>query len=112
MATQEGSTPPHTGAEHTAEHILMRSVQMTKGEVKVKKVEFNRGGGTVFFESDDLTMEEILQAEKMCNKIIQEGRAVNTFFFVIRIFFVQVVFGPTSCVRGENNCTTLAVSDR
>jgi alanyl-tRNA synthetase len=67
--------------EHSAEHILMRSVQLVKGQVLVRKVELEEGGGSVFFECDDINLDDLLQAELTANKVIAEERPVRIHVF-------------------------------
>lgn len=67
--------------EHTAEHVLMGSLQKIKGNLKVRKVEVYDGSGKVFLEVDSLSFEELAKAQAMANKVISEGRAVKEHFF-------------------------------
>jgi len=67
--------------EHSAEHILMRSIQLIKGQVLVRKVELKEGGGSVFFECDDISLEDLLRGELTANKVIDEGRPVRIHIF-------------------------------
>ncbi|MBO3839499.1 MAG: hypothetical protein QXN75_02425 [Thermoproteota archaeon] len=67
--------------EHTAEHVLMGSLQRIKGSLKVRKVEVYEGSGSVFVEVDSLSFEELAKAQAMANKIISEGRVVKEHFF-------------------------------
>ncbi|MBO3799866.1 MAG: hypothetical protein FGF52_02260 [Candidatus Brockarchaeota archaeon] len=67
--------------EHTAEHVLMGSLQRIKGSLKVRKVEVSEGSGSVFVEVDSLSFEELAKAQAMANKIISEGRVVKEHFF-------------------------------
>lgn len=67
--------------EHSAEHILMRSIQLIKGQILVRKVELKEGGGSVLFECDDINLEDLLRAELTANKVIGEGRPVRVHMF-------------------------------
>ncbi|MEM2487681.1 MAG: hypothetical protein QXR44_03710 [Thermoproteota archaeon] len=67
--------------EHTAEHVLMGSLQRIKGSFKVRKVEVYDGSGRVFIEVDSLSFEELAKAQAMANKVISEGRIVKEHFF-------------------------------
>lgn len=67
--------------EHTAEHVLMGSLQRIKGDLKVRKVEVSDGSGTVFIEVGSLSFEDLAKAQAMANKIISEGRVVKEHFF-------------------------------
>ncbi|MBO3769844.1 MAG: DHHA1 domain-containing protein [Thermoproteota archaeon] len=67
--------------EHTAEHVLMGSLQKIKGSLKVRKVEVYDGFGKVFLEVDSLSFEELAKAQAMANKVISEGRIVKEHFF-------------------------------
>lgn len=67
--------------EHSAEHLLMRSIQLVKGQVIVRKVELKDGGGSVFFECDGVDLDDLLQAEITANKVIAEGRPVRVHVF-------------------------------
>lgn len=67
--------------EHTAEHLFAGSLQRIKGSLKVKKVEFSGGSGSVFIEADSLSFDELAQAQAMANRVIAEGREVKEHFF-------------------------------
>ncbi|MGC8832385.1 MAG: DHHA1 domain-containing protein [Thermoproteota archaeon] len=67
--------------EHTAEHVLMGSLQRIKGSLKVRKVEFSEGSGSVIVETDSLSFEELAQAQAMANRVISENRSVKEHFF-------------------------------
>jgi len=67
--------------EHTAEHVLMGSLQRIKGSLKVRKVEVSEGSGSVIVETDSLSFEELAQAQAMANRVIAENRIVKEHFF-------------------------------
>ncbi|MCS7138502.1 MAG: DHHA1 domain-containing protein [Crenarchaeota archaeon] len=67
--------------EHTAEHVLMGSLQRIKGSFKVRKVEVYDGFGKVFIEIDSLSFEDLAKAQVIANKVIFEGRVVKEHFF-------------------------------
>lgn len=67
--------------EHTAEHVLMGSLQRVKGSLKVRKVEFSESSGSVIVETGSLSFEELTQAQAMANKVIAENRIVREHFF-------------------------------
>ncbi|MGQ9479090.1 MAG: hypothetical protein ACUVQ0_03580 [Thermoproteota archaeon] len=67
--------------EHTAEHVLMGSLQRIKGGLKVRKVEFSQGEGSALVEVDSLSFEEIAEMQSTANRVIAEGREVREHFF-------------------------------
>jgi alanyl-tRNA synthetase len=67
--------------EHTAEHVLMGSLQKIKGSLKVRKVEVSKDSGSVIVEADSLGFDELAQAQVMANRVISEGRVVKEHFF-------------------------------
>ncbi|MBO3842923.1 MAG: hypothetical protein FGF48_11015 [Candidatus Brockarchaeota archaeon] len=69
------------GKEHTGEHVLMGCLQRIKGSLKVRKVEFSEGTGSVIVEVDSLNFNELAEAQVMANRVISEGRVVKEHFF-------------------------------
>lgn len=67
--------------EHTAEHVLMGSLQRVKGSLKVRKVEVSEGSGSVIVETDSLSFEELTKAQAIANRVIAENRIVKEHFF-------------------------------
>ncbi|MEM2087443.1 MAG: hypothetical protein QXF52_02060 [Thermoproteota archaeon] len=67
--------------EHTAEHVLMGSLQRVKGSLKVRKVEVSEGSGSVIVETGSMSFEELAQAQAMANRVIAENRTVKEHFF-------------------------------
>ncbi|MEM2687956.1 MAG: DHHA1 domain-containing protein [Thermoproteota archaeon] len=67
--------------EHTAEHVLMGCLQRIKGNLKVRKVEFSEGAGSVIVEVDSLSFNELAEAQVLANRVISEGRVVKEHFF-------------------------------
>ncbi|MGB9718293.1 MAG: DHHA1 domain-containing protein [Thermoproteota archaeon] len=67
--------------EHTGEHVLMGCLQRIKGSLKVRKVEFSDGAGSVTVEVDSLSFNDLAEAQVMANRVIQEGRIVKEHFF-------------------------------
>ncbi|MBM3897552.1 MAG: hypothetical protein FJ358_03380 [Thaumarchaeota archaeon] len=66
---------------HTGEHIFMGSLQKIIPAISVWKVEQTEDRNSLFVQSDGLTWDQILQAEKITNSIISEGRDVTEYFF-------------------------------
>ncbi len=66
---------------HTGEHIFMGSLQRIVPNAIVKKVEQTEDRNSLFVQSDTLTWDQILQAEKLANSIIAEGRDIMEHFF-------------------------------
>ncbi len=67
--------------EHTGEHVLMGCLQRIKGGLKVRKVDFSEGSGSVIVEADSLSFEELAEAQAMANRVVSEGRRVKEHFF-------------------------------
>lgn len=59
----------------------MGSLQKIKGSLKVRKVEFSEGSGSVMIEADSLNFKELAEAQVMANKVISEGKIVRGHFF-------------------------------
>lgn len=67
--------------EHTGEHVLMGCLQRIKGSLRVRKVEFSEGAGSVIVEVDSLSFNELAEAQVMANRVIAEGKNVKEHFF-------------------------------
>ena len=66
---------------HTGEHIFMGSLQRIVPSISVRKVEQTEDRNSLFVKSDALTWEQLLQAEKLANSVIGEGRSIIEHFF-------------------------------
>lgn len=59
----------------------MGCLQRIKGGLKVRKVEFSEGSGSVIVEVDSLSFKELADAQAMANKVVSEGKRVKEHFF-------------------------------
>jgi alanyl-tRNA synthetase len=62
---------------HTAEHIFLGSLTRLLPDVSVKKVEILNDRNAVYLKCSSLDWDIVLEAEKMTNQIISEGRWVK-----------------------------------
>ena len=62
---------------HTAEHIFMRTLTNMLERVRVVKVEHGEDVNKVFLEAGSITWEDVVNAAKTTNKVIQEDRIVR-----------------------------------
>jgi len=66
---------------HTGEHIFMGSLQRIVPNISVRKVEQTDDRNSLFVKSDVLTWDQVLQAEKLANSVIAEGKSIIEHFF-------------------------------
>lgn len=66
---------------HTGEHIFMGSLQRIVPNISVRKVEQKEDRNSLFVKNDSLTWDQVLQAEKLANSVIAEGKSIIEHFF-------------------------------
>lgn len=66
---------------HTGEHIFMGSLQGMVQGIIVKKVEQTEDRNSLFVKCNKLSWDQILQAEKLANLIINEGKNIVEHHF-------------------------------
>ena len=71
----------HSKEAHTAEHIFMGSLQKLVSDIFVRKVEHTDSVNRVYIKCQELSLDNIREAELMANKIIGEAREVKEHNF-------------------------------
>jgi len=66
---------------HTGEHIFMGNLQKIVPNVSVSKVEQTEERNSLFVKSEGLAWDQVLQAEKLANSVITEGKSIIEHFF-------------------------------
>jgi alanyl-tRNA synthetase len=66
---------------HTAEHIFMGSLKRLVPDLQLVKMEQSEKRNAVYVKSPKLNLDLILKAEKITNKIIEEGKVVKEHYF-------------------------------
>ena len=61
---------------HSGEHVFMGALLKTIKDIKVDKVRLDENESSLFVICNNLTWENIFEAEKLANKIIKEGRDI------------------------------------
>ncbi len=67
----------HSKEAHTAEHIFVGSLQKLVSNIFVRKVEHDDSVNRVYIRCEELSLDNIREAELMANKIIGEARKVK-----------------------------------
>ena len=71
----------HSKEAHTAEHIFVGSLQKLVNNIFVRKVEHGDSVNKVYIKCQELSLDNIREAELMANKIIGEARKVKQHNF-------------------------------
>lgn len=71
----------HSKEAHTAEHIFVGSLQKLVNNIFVRKVEHRDSVNRVYIKCEELSLDNIHQAEIMANKVIGEARSVKEHNF-------------------------------
>lgn len=71
----------HSKEAHTAEHIFVGSLQKLVNNIAVRKVEHGDSTNKVYMRCQELSLDNIREAELMANKIIGEARKVKEHSF-------------------------------
>lgn len=68
-------------AEHTSEHIFMRSLTNINRSVRVLKVEHKGDVNHIIIEADQVSWDDILRAAYKTNEVIRDNRSVYVEYF-------------------------------
>ena len=62
---------------HTGEHILFRAMQSLKPDIKLEKIDLKEDESSFFVFAKELTWDDIIKAEEIARKIIDEDKKVT-----------------------------------
>ncbi|MBU0461064.1 MAG: hypothetical protein KJ574_00600, partial [Nanoarchaeota archaeon] len=76
----EDENPSIQARMHTAEHVFFRSLQKQIPDAKLEKIDISADESSFFVIAPEIKIEQIIDAEKLANKIIKEDRPVKEYF--------------------------------